>query len=124
MQKVPGVVKVEVSLNQGLTKLDLQPGNTVTLAALRQVIRNNGFPTPEASVIAIGTVTAAEGRLTLEVTESKERFPLAASPARPGPLDELRRLVASGLPQRVEITGTAQLKGAEATLAVASFRVM
>jgi hypothetical protein len=122
MQKVPGVAKVEVSLNRGLTILDLQPGNTVTLAALRQVIRNNGFTTPEASVIALGTVTAIDGRLALEIPESKERFPLAASPSRPGSLDELRKLPASGS-GRVEITGTAQLKGGEATLAVTSFRV-
>ena len=78
MRKVPGVTGVRVSLNEGLTILDLKPGNTVTLSSLRQVIRNNGFITNEAQVVARGAVTASANQLTFEVSGSKERLALSA----------------------------------------------
>ena len=78
MQKVPGVTGVRVSLNEGLTVLDLKPGNSVTLLHLRQVIRNNGFVTKEAQIVARGAVTAAANELTFEVSGSKERLALSA----------------------------------------------
>ena len=52
MQKVDGVQSVRVSLNDGLTILDLKPGNAVTIARLRQIVKNNGFVSKEAGVIA------------------------------------------------------------------------
>ena len=91
MQKVPGVVSVRVSLNEGLTVLDLKPGNDVTLTNLRQVIRNNGFVTKEAQVVAVGAVSTAGGAVVFEVSGSRERFALQsgsgqrlrATPAQP-----------------------------------------
>ena len=52
MQKVDGVQSVRVSLNDGLTILDLKAGNAVTLAKLRQIIKNNGFVSKEATAVA------------------------------------------------------------------------
>ena len=74
MQNVTGVVSVRVSLNEGLTVLDLKPGNEVTLAQLRQVIRNNGFVTRQAQVIAVGAVSTTSGAVVFEVRGSRERF--------------------------------------------------
>ena len=54
MRKVEGVESVRVSLNDGLTILDLKPANAVTIARLRQIIKNNGFVSKEANVIAHG----------------------------------------------------------------------
>ena len=56
MQKVDGVQSVKVSLNDGLTILDLKPDNAVTLAKLRQVIKNNGFVSKEAQIVARGSI--------------------------------------------------------------------
>lgn len=82
MQKVPGVVSVKVSLNEGLTVLDLQPENTVTLANLRQIIRNNGFTTPESRVVARGSVASSAGALFFDVRGTKERLAIVgATPA-------------------------------------------
>ena len=78
MQKVTGVATVKVSLNDGLTILDLKPENTVTLANLRQVIRNNGFVTKEVEVTARGSFQTISGREVFVVDGSKER--LEASP--------------------------------------------
>lgn len=58
MRKVDGVDRVDVRLNQGLTVLDLKPGNKITLSQLRSVIRNNGFVSKEAAIVATGN---AEG---------------------------------------------------------------
>jgi hypothetical protein len=52
MQKVPGVDKVHVSVQDVMTVLDLRPNNTVTLEVLRHVISNNGFVSQEVHVTA------------------------------------------------------------------------
>lgn len=84
MQKVNGVQGVRVSLNEGLTVLDLKPGNTVTVAALRQIIKNNGFVSKEAQVIAKGTAITADGKSIFEVSVTQERLPLSSAPERTG----------------------------------------
>ena len=79
MKKLPAVVQVRVSLNDGLTVLDLKPGNTATVAELRQIIKNNGFVSKEATAVARGTV--ADER-TFVVSGTNERLSLS-SPLRP-----------------------------------------
>lgn len=56
MQQIEGVRSVAVSLKQGLTVLELREGNSVTLAQLRTVIRNNGLVSKEATVVARGSL--------------------------------------------------------------------
>ena len=82
MKKVPAVTQVKVSLNDGLTVLDLKPGNTVTLAELRQIIKNNGFVSKEATVIARGSVSADEKSFTVDGTN--ERLRITAASQRSG----------------------------------------
>jgi hypothetical protein len=109
MQKVPGVSAVRVSLNEGLTVLDFKPENTVTLSRLRQVIRNNGFVTKEALVVARGVVTAAGTVLTFEVTGSRETIALGPNDRIPGPFEGLRERVQAGQAADAVITGTVRL---------------
>ena len=59
MRKVDGVQDVTVSLRDGLTRLDLKSGNTVTLTKLREVIKNNGFVSKEATIVAAGRAPVA-----------------------------------------------------------------
>lgn len=77
MQKVDGVQAVRVSLNDGLTTLDLKPGNAVTLAKLRQIIKKNGFVSKEASVVARGN---ANGARSFVVSGTNGQLPLSAPP--------------------------------------------
>ena len=56
MKKIPAVTQVRVSLSDGLTTLDLKPGNTTTLAELRRVIKRNGFVSKEVAAIATAAV--------------------------------------------------------------------
>ena len=84
MQKVKGVETVRVSLNEGLTILDLRPGNTVRLADLRTVIKNNGFVSRQAEIAARGRPVTIEGRNLFEVAATGERFLLTGAPVAPG----------------------------------------
>ncbi|HEV8348151.1 MAG TPA: hypothetical protein VGQ16_16360 [Vicinamibacterales bacterium] len=69
-----------MSLNDGLTILDLKPGNTVTLAALRQIIEHNGFVSKEAHVVARGTTSTSDGNPIFEVSGTRERLIPSSTP--------------------------------------------
>jgi len=77
MQKVNGVENARVSLNDGLTVLDLKPGNAVTLTKLRQIIKDNGFVSREATVIARGK---PDGDRTFRVSGTGEEITTSAAP--------------------------------------------
>ena len=76
MQKVDGVQTARVSLKEGLTVLELREGNKVTLDHLRRVIKNNGFVSKEAQIIARGTPRGA----AFDVSETGERLTVSAPP--------------------------------------------
>ena len=123
MQKVPGVNAVRVSLNEGLTVLDFKEENSVTLAQLRQVIRNNGFVTKEAQIVARGLVTASGEQMSFEVTRSGERITLAPSKTLPRQYEDLRERVSAGQRDAL-ISGTVQLAEPKAlTMTVESNRM-
>lgn len=105
MQKVAGVTAVTVRLNEGLTTLELAPENNVTLANLRQIIRNNGFVTNESKVVARGTVASSGTGLMFEVRGTKERLTLSPAPSNTA-FDQLRSRIKSG-PADVVINGVA-----------------
>ena len=81
MQKVAGVEKVSVSLKDGLTLLDLKPANTVTMAKLREIIKNNGFVSKEAVIVAHGAVGSAGD---FEVSGTHERLMTTGKPVSEG----------------------------------------
>ena len=80
MQKVDGVEKVRVSLQDGLTVLDLKPNNSVTIAQLRQIIKNNGFVSKEIQIAAAGEPSVIEGKPGLIVAGTGERLPAIGPP--------------------------------------------
>ena len=81
MQKVAGVEKVSVSLKDGLTLLELKPANTVTMAKLREIIKNNGFVSKEAVVVAQGAPGSAGD---FEVSGTRERLLVTGKPVSEG----------------------------------------
>jgi hypothetical protein len=83
MKKVTAVSDVRVSLKDGLTVLDLKPGNTVTLAGLRLIIKNNGFVAKEATVIARGQPDVQDP-VTFVVSGTNERLTLSSPPHESG----------------------------------------
>jgi hypothetical protein len=109
MQKVPGVTSVKVSLNDGLTVLDLAPENSVTLGNLRQIIRNNGFVTNEAQVVARGTASSSSDGVVFEVRTSKERLAVKAA-VTASAYDQLRARVKSSGPADTIVSGSVDLR--------------
>ena len=81
MKKLPAVSSVRVSLNEGLTIVDLKPGNAMTLAELRQIVKNNGFATKEAQVIARGAASSGQ---SFVVSGTSERLMLQSPPQASG----------------------------------------
>ena len=77
MQKVPGVDTVRVSLNEGVTILELKAGNAVTLASLRAIIKNNGFVSKDATILARGASPSAK---VFEVSGTGERLVVTKPP--------------------------------------------
>lgn len=83
---------MKVSLNEGRTVIELAPGNTVTLAEIRERVQRNGF-TPKGAMVTVRVrVTAADGKLRLEVPETKETFAIATT-SLPEKLAELEKRV-------------------------------
>jgi copper chaperone CopZ len=78
MQRVEGVTSVAVSLKEGLTVLELREGNTVTLAQLRTVIKNNGFVSRDANVVARGSLVGG----LFEVRLSREQLTVRGQPEK------------------------------------------
>jgi hypothetical protein len=74
MQRIDGVQSARVRLNEGMTIVELKTGNTVTLAKLRQVIKDNGFVSKEALVIARGSVIGGPGAPVFEVGGTREHL--------------------------------------------------
>jgi copper chaperone CopZ len=54
MQKLNGVESVEMSLERASATIRLRPGNRVSLPALRQIVKDNGFRATEATSPASG----------------------------------------------------------------------
>jgi hypothetical protein len=80
IQRIEGVKAVNVSLNEGLARVELEPGNKVTLDQLRRLIENNGFTPRQAHVRVTGRVVSANGILHLEVTGLDVSYPLIPAP--------------------------------------------
>jgi hypothetical protein len=80
MKKVPAVEQVRISLKDGLTILDLKADNAVTLAQLRQIIKNNGFVPKDATITARG-VPSSDGK-AFTVGGTNELLSLTAPPKK------------------------------------------
>ncbi|MBA3640535.1 MAG: heavy-metal-associated domain-containing protein [Acidobacteria bacterium] len=80
LEKLEGVRAAKVSLNQGRATIELQPGNKVSLADIRERVRRNGF-TPQGATVTVRARVLVDGdRLRLEVPETKETFEVATTP--------------------------------------------
>jgi copper chaperone CopZ len=101
LKAVPGVDNLDVSLEKGLARVTMKPGNSTTLKQLRDAIAKNGFTMKGAQVIVIGKIMS--GGQELQVTGSNDVLKLL--PAQGG------KSVSSGMVKVVgEIPETAKGK--------------
>jgi copper chaperone CopZ len=71
LKKLDGAEKVNVSLEQGLAKIQLKPENKVTLAAIQKIIKQNGFSPKSANIKLRGKLQ----NQNLTITGSNESLP-------------------------------------------------
>ena len=83
VQKLPGVESVNVSLERASTDIQLRPGNSITLGQLRNIIKNNGFTSKEATVTAVGNVIEQGGQPALDVTGTNIVMLMVTDPTHP-----------------------------------------
>lgn len=91
--KVDGVESAKVSLNEGLARIQLRPGNSVTMEQLREIVEQKGFTPQGATVTVRAEVIATGGDLQLKVTGTDEIFAVADTPGAARVREEVGRQV-------------------------------
>ena len=100
--KLHGVESVDVSLTRASADVRLRPGNTVTLAQLRKIIKDNGFSSRDVTVTAVGRLVDSGGTVALDI--SGLVLPLARDSKQPAAYDDAVARAKSAQPT-VEVTG-------------------
>ncbi|MPY89462.1 MAG: hypothetical protein GEU99_16235 [Luteitalea sp.] len=90
-EKLPGVDSATVSLNEGRAVVELQPGNAITMAEIRQSAERNGFTPRDAVVHAQADVIAEGDKLQLQISGTNDRYEIATTPHVEDIQQELRK---------------------------------
>jgi copper chaperone CopZ len=80
LKKVTGVESVDVSLNQGLATVKMNPGNKITVPQLWQIIHSQGYTPKATTVLVRGTMAGTPGKPELKVLETGEVIALRPDP--------------------------------------------
>ena len=78
VEKLDGVDKAEVSLDDGRVTVRFAPGNTVTIAELRRTIRHQGFTPKEARLTLSARIEVRSGSLVAIVPGSGVTYAVTA----------------------------------------------
>lgn len=105
VRKLEGVESVEVSLERGQASIRLRPGNRVTLQHLRQLVKNNGFSSREATVTVFGELLQDGADIVLSVAGLNVVLTVAPDAARPAAYQRLRDRLAGGSQRAVTLDG-------------------
>ena len=111
MQKLDGVVSVEVSLERATTAVELRAGNRVTLPQLRQMIKTKGFATKEATVSLVGTLLDRGGQPAVAVTGTDVVMIIAPDPKAPAAFRQVQAAVRAKHAAGVELSGVVETRG-------------
>lgn len=74
VERIPGVERATLHLNEGRAIVELAPGNAVALEQLRASVRRNGFTPREARVHAVVEVERGPAGLRLRVSGTDDVF--------------------------------------------------
>jgi copper chaperone CopZ len=82
LKKVPGMDTVEVSLNEAMATVTMNPGNKITVPQLWQIIHSQGY-TPKTTTLSVrGQLTGTPAKPQLKIPETGEVIPLTADPKK------------------------------------------
>jgi len=57
LKKLPGITKVDVSLNDGVASIEIAPDSAVSLVQIHDVLVDGGFTPKQAAVTVVGHLT-------------------------------------------------------------------
>lgn len=100
MEKMPGVESATVQLNEGRAVMQLKPGNSLTMAQVRERVRNNGFTPREAAVTAVAEPVLTDDRLRLKISGTDDVYDVRTTS------EGLERLLRAGGGQSFVIKAT------------------
>jgi copper chaperone CopZ len=103
--KLPGVESVTVSLKRASADIRLRPGNAISIAQLRKLIKDNGFSTREIAVTAVGTLADRNGAPALIISGLDLAVPLARDAKQPQAYDDAVARLKGKQRLSVEISG-------------------
>jgi hypothetical protein len=106
--KLAGVESVDVSLERAVADIRLRPGNAVTLAQLRRIIKDNGFTSKAATVTVVGTLSDRGGSPVLVVTGTDAVLWLARDPKSPDAFAKVENRLRMHPEQPVDLRGTVE----------------
>lgn len=122
--KVSGVESVDVSLERAMADIRLRSGNSVSLARIREIVKNNGFTAKEASVAVVGTLVERGGKPALEVAGTNTVMLLAPDPKQRDTYKALQDGLRDSVRPSLELSGVVDTRPDEPdTLTVKSARV-
>jgi hypothetical protein len=101
--KLDGVIAVDVTLKRGVAHINLKPGNALTVAQLRQTIKDAGYTSGAAVVAAVGRLSGGGRQKVLSVTGTPMSFVLAPATGTPGVAAALAAVPDGSI---VQVTGT------------------
>jgi copper chaperone CopZ len=105
VEKLEGVESADVSLQFKTADVKLRPGNRVTLAKLRTVIKNSGFTAKESTVTLVGTIVERGGKPAVEATGLDAVLLIVADPGKPAAYKDVATWLALKKAGSVEIVG-------------------
>lgn len=101
MEKLPGVESATMSLNEGRAVIELRPGNSITMAQIRQSVQRNGFTPRQAFISARAEVIAGGDRVQLRILGINETYDVGRTPH----IEEIQRQLANQTGKTVVIEG-------------------
>ena len=86
--KLPGVESAEVSLKTASADIRLKPDNKITMAELRKVLKENGYPTRDAQIEARGRIVNSGGSLVIDLMNGSS-LQIVTNEAGANPSDQI-----------------------------------
>ena len=108
LQKLDGIEKVKVSLNEGKAFLNLAADNSLTLQKIHEEVENNGFSPRDAEVTLKGTVVKKNKQISIKVNQ--ESF-LVSLKSEPNALNKIKTLEEGASVRLKEMLGKKKQKG-------------
>ncbi len=96
LSKLPGVAKVEVTMNDGIARIEFSPDSATTLAQIRKVLINGGLTPKEALVTVEGHLAKMGDKLQLVVSPTEHYDLVISQPADAAALAPDARVIVQG----------------------------